>query len=52
MLLQSGINNLGAFLLGKSVLDPGQHGAKCLPRLEDHSEIVLTACMPDVLAHS
>ena len=45
------VDNLGAFLLGKSVLDPGQHGTERLPRLEDHSEIVPTAYTPDVLTH-
>ena len=35
-----------------SDLDPGQHGAECLPRLEDHFEVVLTSYTPDVLAHS
>ena len=32
------VDNLGAFLLGKSVLNPGQHGTERLSRLEGHSD--------------
>ena len=46
------VDNFGAFLLGKFVLDPDQHGVERLSRLEDHSEVVPTAYMPDVLTHS
>ena len=38
----------GAFLW-KSVLDPSQLGAECLPRYEDHSEVVPIVYTPDVL---
>ena len=46
------VDKLGVFLLWKFVFASGQNGMECLPRLEDHSAVVLTAYTPDVVAHS
>ena len=46
------VDSIEAFLLWKSVLEPGQHGTEYLLRLEDHSKVVPTAYTPDFLAHS
>ena len=46
------VDNLGVFLLGKSVLDPGQHGTERLSRLKDHSEIVPTQSVESVQLQS